>query len=363
MKVNRSRLKTLLKEMTDIYSPSGKEEALLRFLCGYLGEQGFSFIRQPVSGNRFNIILRSPGRGGEFLFAGHLDTVSAYDIEEYGFSERRGTVKGLGVADMKGGCAAMIEAFLRYAESAGGAFPATLALVVGEEENSDGMRKLLEEHSFSRAIVGEPTDMRPCTGHYGYAEIELVLSGERRHASLSCVKNNATYSMLRMLPEIISYLDTFEGKVRSNIRDLHSSEAGFAVPERCSAWLDVHVHPNIPIKRIIPRLKGKAVRSIEGLGIRKKALALNSQVHPGYDLSPAWKGFSRIRLALENNGIPWEPSLFESHSDAAYMRPAGIKPVVFGPGRLSRAHTRNESVPFSQVARAAQVYLDVLRRI
>jgi len=363
MKINPDRLKGLLRRMTDIYSPSGKEEELLLFLCGYLSEKGYTFIRQPVSDGRFNIIVTPERKEAPLALVGHLDTVFAYDFDEYGFKERRGKIQGLGVADMKSGCAAMIEAFTRYLEAERAHPTAALALVVGEEENSDGAMKLLEEYRFKTAVIGEPTEMVPCFGHYGYIEMELRLSGLRRHASLSGTARNAPYSMLKVLLSAVSYLGSFSGKVRYNIRDLHSSDSGFSVPEKCSVWLDIHVHPEIKIRSFVSGIKKRIRQYVKGLDIKNRDVHINVEDYPGYKMNPQWPGFKKIHRALEKNGLSGKTGLFESHSDANIMRLRNVKPIILGPGKLAKAHTKDESISFSQVKKASQTYLDLISLI
>jgi acetylornithine deacetylase len=300
------------------------------------------------------------GERVDTVFVGHIDTVPAYDLDNYEFREKRGIVKGLGVADMKGGCAAMLEAFIRYSEIEAAQPSAALAIVVGEEENSDGIKALLAEHSFKVAIIGEPTGMAPCLGHYGYTEVELRLCGSRRHASLSGREKNATYSMLNVLLRVISYLVNFEGKIRYNIRDIHSSDSGFAVPEKCSAWLDVHIHPDINVNKVALGIRRNVRESINGLSIKKKDLFISTDSYRGYKLNSRAKILTKLKIALDKNSIMLGGDLFESHSDANLMRSEKIKPVILGPGLLSKAHTRDESVLLSQVNRAAQTYFDFL---
>ena len=54
------RLKKLLLRMIDIYSPSGKEEALLSYLKGYLKRRGFDVQVQPVAGVAADRIAYQP---------------------------------------------------------------------------------------------------------------------------------------------------------------------------------------------------------------------------------------------------------------------------------------------------------------
>ena len=108
--IREDRLKTLFKEMVDIYSPSGKEHELVEHLHGTLARLGLPVSLHDIGDGRCNLEVTEPGGSPEIAFVGHLDTVPAFDIEQFEFSEREGRIYGLGTADMKGGCAAMIEA-------------------------------------------------------------------------------------------------------------------------------------------------------------------------------------------------------------------------------------------------------------
>jgi acetylornithine deacetylase len=183
--VQPERLRTLLKDLIDIYSPSGKEEEVLEFTEDYLKKHGLSVKRQAVDENRFNlVVLPEETDEMELCFVGHLDTVTAHDLDDYGFHEDGDNVTGLGAADMKAGCAAMIEAFTALAEAGNSPRSAGLALVVGEEEEGDGAKTLIREHSFPWAMVAEPTNLVPCLGHYGYLEVLLRTRGKMAHSSM-----------------------------------------------------------------------------------------------------------------------------------------------------------------------------------
>ena len=46
--------------------------------------------------------------------------------------------------------------------------------------------------------------------------------------------------------------------------------------------------------------------------------------------------------------------------DAAKIAPLGIPTIVFGPGSIDDAHSRNESIAIDDVVRAAEVYRDFI---
>jgi len=64
------------------------------------------------------------------------------DLDDYGFYQEDDVIYGLGTADMKAGCAAMMEAFTVLSQKSGAAPPVGLALVVGEEENGYGCQDI-----------------------------------------------------------------------------------------------------------------------------------------------------------------------------------------------------------------------------
>jgi acetylornithine deacetylase len=110
--IERTRLAHLLRKMINIYSPSGKEGDLVDFLEGWMKRRGLPVMRQKVDAARDNLIIEPDDAEPELVFVGHLDTVEAFDLDRYSYERDGDLVYGLGAADMKGGCAAMIEAFV-----------------------------------------------------------------------------------------------------------------------------------------------------------------------------------------------------------------------------------------------------------
>lgn len=360
--IREDRLKDLLCRMVDIYSPSGKEEELVAFLADYLEHQGLPVTLREVTEGRFNVEVVAAGSDPDTAFCGHIDTVPAYDIERYESDERDGQIFGLGTADMKAGCAAMVEAFVAFAES--GSLPqrSGLFLVVGEEEVGDGTQALLSERNFSSAIVAEPTGLRPCLSHYGYIEMLVRAFGTRRHASMAGREYNAIFAMLRMLLRMGGVLEADYPEAILNIRDLHSSESGFAVPDRCEAWVDLHIPPRTDPKRFAEELEQLAGDSLTGSAVNGHAIEFPS-LFRGYRLEETAPFPSLVERVFLSQGMDWSPGAFKSHSDASLMRQAGCDPVVLGPGHLAKAHTRDESVPIDQVVTSSRLFFELLRAV
>jgi len=347
--INDARLGSLLRDMVDIYSPSWKEEELTDFLYSYLSRAGIHPVRQSVDETRANLLILPEKGAADVFFIGHIDTVPAFDYERFKSDQQDDRISGLGAADMKGGCAAMIEAFCTFAENDGPRFPAALALVVGEEEGGDGILAFLKDFSPSWAIVGEPTNLVPCLGHFGYLELLLKTSGRRVHASLAGPEENAVRTMLELLLKLTQHLNEARGDVVYNIRDVSSSQAGFAVPDLCEASVDLHVPPHFHIGELAVELEE----------IAEGASSL-STIHSGYLLPDKGMVPDILKDSFTRGNLPWNPGLFRSDSDANLLWQEGVKPVILGPGELEKAHTQEECISFSQVVAASRIYLDAL---
>jgi acetylornithine deacetylase len=357
--IKPERLKKLLRSLVDIYSPSGKEEEILEYTEKYMRRAGLSVTRQEVDENRYNLIVFPEGRETvDVCYVGHVDTVVAYDLEDFGFSQEGDFIHGLGTADMKAGCAAMIEAFTVLSEKAE-VFPAVgLALLVDEEEDNKGAKSFVEEYTVPWAIIGEPTDMTPCLGHYGYLEVVLRTQGKRAHSAMPEFGQNAIESMLKLLLRVTEYAVASPHGLVYNVRELSGFPGGFFVPDACEAWLDLHLPPNSRIdilKTELENLIPEAGKDIPALDARLRF----EDTYSGYLISENRPLVGRLKESYQKLSLSWEPQEFRSHSDGNILWAAGIDPVILGPGRLEAAHAPQESVSFEQVVQAAQLYLNL----
>ncbi len=357
--IQPQRLLRLLHRMIDIYSPSGKEEELLGYLHGFFKKRQLPVRRQMLEDNRYNLILAPSGIDIELALIGHVDTVSAYDLEEIGYSQEDDHLYGLGAADMKGGCAALIEAWLHQWETGRQQWPVALILVVGEEEKGDGAVRLLEEYHFPWAIIAEPTQLMPCLAHYGYIEMQLTTRGKRRHASLAKGRVNPVESMLKTLLSLTHHLDTRRPEAVCNIRDLLTSQSGFAVPEWCQCWMDLHLPPQAPTGAICAELEEIAAAAPSERHRSQTEVRFHT-IQDGYDLPEKGAVVEALQNVFTQRAIPWQPTAFPSHSDANLLWARGIKPVLLGPGSLAKAHTPDESVDRREVVAAAEIYYQLM---
>jgi len=357
--IKPERLRKTLLELLDIYSPSGKEEDIQLYLEDVLRRAGFSVERQEVEEDRYNLRVTMGQGEPQFYLVGHVDTVSAWDIDNFGPVERNGVIHGLGSADMKGGCAAMLEAWLAIAETlAYEERPSIgLLLVVGEEENGDGSATFLNSLRPAWAVIGEPTGLTACFAHYGYLEVRFTTRGRKSHSSLPDLGHNAVESMLRVLLHLgkDQLFDREKSDIVYSIREMISSQAGFVVPDRCETWIDLHLPPGRDPKVLqdsIRSIASAAQQYIPGLDLDISFDFASS----GYNLGADNPLAQVVREVMPLLGLPLRMESFRSHSDGNLFHAAGIKPLILGPGCLETAHTPEEQVRFDDVLSAARIY-------
>ncbi|MGE4542908.1 MAG: M20 family metallopeptidase [Pedobacter sp.] len=358
--LRRDRLHRLLWEMVEIYSPSGKEEDIQLFLEETLQKAGLTVHRETLDETRFNLRCTMGEGEPDFYLVGHVDTVADWDLQGEGPRQQGGILHGLGTADMKAGCAAMVEAFLTLAET----LPPEkrpcvgLLLVVGEEEDGAGSLLFLAEHRPAWVVIGEPTGLQVCCGHYGYLEVTLTTSGRRSHSCLPEHGHNAVESMLRVLLHLgrAPLLRKADSGLVYSIREMNSSRAGFVVPDRCETWIDLHLPPTLDLDKTIAALRRRlaaASRNITGLELEvefpwaSRSYDLGTDHWPGHVLTELYP-----RLAW-----PLGFTAFRSHSDGNLFHEKGCRPLLLGPGALETAHTWDEQVPLKEVDLAAAIYL------
>lgn len=357
--INPDRLRTMFLEMLDIYSPSGKEEDIQLYLEELLTRAGFSVERQEVDVDRYNLRVAMGPEEPRLYLVGHVDTVPAWDLDEFGPEQDGGIIRGLGSADMKGGCAAMVEAWLALAEALEPAErpSAGLLLVVGEEENGDGSATFLQTCTPPWVVIGEPTSLTAKFSHYGYLEAGFVTRGLRSHSSLPELGHNAVESMLRVL--LLLGNDTLFDRAKSeivySIREMRSSQAGFVVPDRCETWIDLHLPPDhdpIELQEAIREIVAGLDRTIPGLDLTVSFDFASA----GYNLGTSNRLAQILREIYPKLGLLLQTNAFRSHSDGNLFFAAGVKPLILGPGSLETAHTPDERVAFKEVSDAARIY-------
>lgn len=190
----------LLEKLVAIPSVFPKEQQIGNFICEYL--RPIAEVRRIPAGDGRDNIVATIGTADEYMcLYGHMDTVPPDpDWSQDPFTVRRDgdILRGLGVADMKGGIAAVLRA-ARYAHAHH--LPLKLAFGVDEENISLGSHVLVQSDFFqdvgfvisaeSGQIYNEKQDFAVNYGRKGRFVMEIDIVGRTAHAARSDVAVNA----------------------------------------------------------------------------------------------------------------------------------------------------------------------------
>ncbi|MDF1564649.1 MAG: M20/M25/M40 family metallo-hydrolase [Deltaproteobacteria bacterium] len=359
--VDPGRVEHLLEAALRVEGPSGAEGPTVDLFEAALRSIGAPVRRQPVTPGRSNLLVRLGARPARIALVGHLDTI---DPEEPREVRREGDLLwGLGAADMRSGCVAMVEALRCLlaaglpGEDQGGVL---LALLVGEEESGDGAEALLRagELDAPLTVIGEPTSLLPCPGHYGFLELTLVGQGTRAHAAVPEEGANAIHATVDWVREILRLTSTIEG-AGVNVRRISGGGELFVVADGCEAVLDLHLPPGIddgPLRARIEEARRRVLADHPGCSLEESEVFWAG----GWPTSEGDARLEVLRQALAALGRPPELGAFRSHSDGPVLFEAGTLPVICGPGALEVAHRPDEHVSLSETVEAARLYAALL---
>ncbi|MDR5709086.1 MAG: M20/M25/M40 family metallo-hydrolase [Armatimonadota bacterium] len=344
-----------LLRLVSIPSPTGREQALLAYLEARLESLGLRPFRQPVEGDRDNLIWKGAERP-RLLLTAHADTIP---IEEPPDRPRveAGCVWGRGSVDVKAGIAAILLALERTPEIR--ELPVAVAFTVDEEQGGLGSKVLPEAVQAEAAIVLEPTELRICPVEAGSLEVRIELSGIPAHGGEFEAGRNAILQAAELLRafEAMAFVRAehpLVGHGGFNVMEIRGGKLALVVPDRCTLSVDFRILPGQDLEAV----KQEVLRVVAEHGGNAEVL----DESPPFELSEDAPVLSLLREAYEQAlGRPAEIGAIRSWTDAENLISAGIPSVVFGPGRLAVAHTASEHVELRQVAEAARVLTQAVR--
>jgi acetylornithine deacetylase len=378
--VDAELTKTLLRELVAIDSvnpalvPGARGEAAAsEFLREKLKHQGIAAeLREAAPGPHNVVAIIGPeaaqnALGGKvhagLALLAHIDTVGVGDMKDP-FTPRGkdGRLYGRGALDIKSGVAAMCAATIAVAKAKTRlAKPLLIAAVVDEECNSIGTEALLREFCADAAIVLEPTDLKLCIAHKGYAWFEITTHGRAAHGSLPEEGRDA----IRMMGRVLNLLDALDKSLaarephpRLGHGSLHASlirggQELSSYPAECCLELERRTLPGESVEQIEADLRGM----LEGLRLRDpefRASVRRTGFRPPYEISPDAPLVRRASEAIRAVTGSVQLTGMAAWTDTALLGAAGIPGVVFGP-RGRGLHGAEEYVELDSVVATANV--------
>ena len=273
-----------------------------------------------------------------------------------------GRLTGRGACDTKGCVAAFLEALRRVAE--GGRRPGSTEVLfagfVDEENGQAGSRRHAalarrEGRRTDLAIVGEPTRLEVVTAHKGDVWLQLRTQGRAAHGATPHLGTSAVVAMARVVEALeTEYREVLTrrthpllGHATINVGSIRGGTQPNIVPDSCVISLD---------RRTLPGEDEDLVRREIGALMKRRGLRvafdpLRAEPCPALETDPANPWVQRLMKAAgrrRTTGVHY-------FCDAAPLAAGGIPSVVFGPGDIAQAHTRDEWISTASLERGTDL--------
>jgi len=351
----------LLKSMLKIYSPTGSEERLARFLERELRGLGFD-AHIDAQGN----VVAVMGEGPLVLLCGHMDTVRGrlpVKVED-------DYISGRGAVDAKGPLASMIVAAALYAKG-GGRLKVMVAAVVDEEGLSRGVKHLVDTiPKPSYAFFGEPSNTYGITiGYKGSLSTKLKIKTETGHVASSHLYDNAAELAYELWLKVKG-----EAERRSKPSKFQSLDASLTsistrrrpgvVPDECTLTVNLRLPP--------------AMSCREAWSVIEECCAKLTEDHPGvkveahledcveaFETRPSSPAVRALQRAIIRT-LGRQPVLLRKTGTGDVNVAASkwdIPMAVYGPGDSKLDHTPYEKLSLTDYLASIKVYEAALREL
>lgn len=331
-------------------------------LANWFETAGFACEIMPVAPGKANLIAVRAGtdpqaRGG-LVLAGHSDTVpfdqNLWHNDPFKMTERDGKLYGLGMADMKGFFALILDAVANYAKTP---FRAPLIVIAtcDEETSMAGARALMEQSKGQGrfVLIGEPTNLKPARLHKGVMLERVVITGKSGHSSDPELGRNAIDAM----HEVVSRLQQFRTTLKKiqqplfpvpyptlNLGCIHGGDNPNRICGLCELQFDVRPLPGMEIESIRADIR-QLLKGIE------QQFGVSMLYEPATAGSGAAETPSDSPFVQKIEGLLGETAGAVSFgTEAPYFRAQDMDTVILGPGNIEQAHQPDEYLEIKNIS-------------
>ncbi|MFO1458902.1 MAG: M20/M25/M40 family metallo-hydrolase [Verrucomicrobiota bacterium] len=356
------------------FLPPGDPRAGEARMAGFLKDRAtaakLDSTLQEVAPGRSNLVVRWVPSGPirrTVLLAPHLDTVGFPALDDL-LQPRMsgGRLQGRGACDTKGCVAAMFSALCAIAR--GGRRPKETEIrFIGlvDEENGQLGSRFYASHTrpADLAIVGEPTRLEVVSAHKGDVWLELRTRGRSAHGATPHLGVNAVHRMARAVQTLeTTYAETLRqrrhpllGHPTINVGSIRGGTQPNIVPEECVISIDRRTLPGeteASVKREIRQVL-RAAKVQAAFHPLRLATCPPLETDPSH---PLVQSLLRAAGRKRTTGVHY-------FCDAAPLAAGGTPSVVFGPGDIRQAHTRDEWISLASLDRGTAILERFLRAL
>lgn len=325
---------------------------LIELLASWLADFGFKTDIIKVAGSRekYNLLATYGDGDGGLLLAGHTDTVpfddGRWQFDPLKLTEKDGKFYGLGVADMKGFFAFVVDVVSQL-DLSKLTKPLRILATADEETTMLGARTFAQ-HAHIRpdcAIIGEPTSLKPIRAHKGHIGEAINIIGKSGHSSDPANGVNAIEIMHRATGHLLELKNRLQRDYRNdlfrvpyptmNFGNIHGGDALNRICACCELQLEIRPLPNLSVQDLQELLKQSLAPLIAEYGDRIEIRHLHGGI-PGYECEHS----AQIVQVVEK--LLGEKCEAVNYCTEAPFIQQLCPTLVLGPGNIEQAHQPDE---------------------
>ncbi len=353
---------------TDVPPDLALEHRVADYLEGRLKALGCEVRRHEVAPGRPNVVAhyRAPTPAPfTVLFECHTDTVptDAMTVDPFGAVVENGRLYGRGACDVKAGAAVMLHAFERLVrEKPAGSADVVLAFTVDEEHTFLGVQHLMNSGvKADFAVVAEPTLLNVVNAHKGVVRWQVETAGRACHSSRPEQGVNAVYRMAKLLRGVEEYADRLRagpgdallGPPTLSVGRITGGASPNTVPDRCVIEIDRRLTPGETPAAAVADLDA-VLRAYPGIDFPFVSTPPTFACPP-LAAAASKEVVARLGRCIDAVAGRHDVVAVPFGTDASTVAEAGVPAVVFGPGDIAQAHTKDEWIDLAQLEPAAEI--------
>ncbi len=341
----------ILKNLIEINTINDKENEKIRtYIKSLLKDKNFDF--QEIGEDKEKVLITKRGNP-TVAFCCHTDTVdkSVYWTKEaLKLTEDKDNYYGLGVSDMKGGTAALLEVVTTLPTD----IPCMLCFTYDEEISFKGITELIKNNINlpDTIIFPEPTDLVPAIANKGCIEFSITFHGKSAHSSTPELGENALYKALDFIKEVKDFatklrkekLPLYEVPYTTfNLSKINGGGEINKVPDTCEITFDFRTITKEHNKKIIDKIAELAEK------YQGKASILNN-------LNAAVTNKKEVIEKIE--AITNQKAIGLNYvTEASFLPDKNI--IILGPGPIT-AHQKDERIQKESFNKCQEIYRKII---
>jgi LysW-gamma-L-lysine carboxypeptidase len=353
----------LLHAMLQIYSPTGDEAALSRFLVEEMTKRGLHAWRDDV-GNAIGEFGSGPPT---ILLCGHMDTVPG----ELPITLADGKLFGRGAVDAKSPLAAMLMAASILVQEG---FSGKVIVVgaVEEEGVGRGVKHLVEKGvTADYAVFGEPSGVENITIAYkGSLHLKLECQTKTGHASAPWLYQNAIEEVFNLYERLkaVAFQQEQAGSrfytMTSTVTKITGGDEFSTIPSTAALHINVRIPPTLTVEGVLDQAN-KVVKAYR---------AENREVDAGLEVIDSCPPYEADKNSLLVRSLAYairkvrkQQGVLVRRTGSGDMNYFGsmrhIPVVTYGPGDSHLDHTPDEFVVVEEYLDSIQILCTGLQKL